>query len=167
MKKHYYFIIASLLVSLAIYLFYRTEKTVVNEVVIRTISFDQYDSLRQAVNRFLPLNEFVIYSLPGGLWTFCITLTSRPYYIQQKNWRIDCLVVPLLCCIGLEIAQLFHITNGRFDPMDIWVTFFFWAIAATAFHDKVDKQNLLTPINGKRMVCFVSYGIVYLAHVLD
>jgi hypothetical protein len=72
-----------------------------------------------------------------------------------------------MCCIGLEIAQLLHVTKGRFDPMDIWVTILFWAIAAFAFDDKVDKQDLLTPINERRMVCFVSYGIVYLAHVLE
>lgn len=167
MKRHYYFITASLLVSVAIYLFYRTEKTVVNELVIRTISFDRYSSLRQAVSGFLPLNEFVIYSLPGGLWTFCITLTSKPFYIWQRHRRIDCVVAPLICCIGLEIAQLLHLTNGRFDPMDICVTLFFWAIAVFAFHDNVDKQNLLAPVNGSRLVCFVSYGIVYLAHVLE
>ena len=167
MKKNYYLVVASLLVSLAIYLFYRTDKTVVNEILIRTISFDNYVALRHAVSRFLPLNEFVIYSLPEGLWTFCITLTSRPYYIQRKSLRIDCVVVPLICCIGLEIAQLLHITKGRFDPMDIWATIFFWGIAAFAFGNKVNKQNLLTPINGRRMVCFISYGIVYLAHVLE
>ncbi|QHV99734.1 hypothetical protein [Spirosoma endbachense] len=167
MKKHYSFIIASLLVSLFIYLFYRTDKTLINEVVIRTISFDNYASLRQAVNRFLPLNEFVIYSLPEGLWAFCITLTSRPYYIQQKNRRINCQVVPLICCIGLEIAQLLHVTKGRFDLMDIWATVIFWFIATFAFDDKQDKQNILMPINGRRMVCFISYGIVYLSHVLE
>lgn len=167
MKKHYYFITAALLVSLAIYLFYRTEKTVVNEVVIRTISFDHYVSLRQSVNRFLPLNEFVIYSLPGGLWTFCTTLTSKPYYIRQKNMQMDCVVAPLIFSIGLEITQLLHLTKGRFDPMDIWATLSFWAIAVFAFREKLEKQNLLAPINGSRMVCFLSYGVVYLAHVLE
>jgi hypothetical protein len=167
MKKHYYVITASLLVSFAIYLFYRTDKTVVNEVVIRTISYDHYTSLRQSVNRFLPLNAFVIYSLPGGLWTFCITLISKPYYIRQKNWRMDCVVAPLIFCIGLEITQLLHLTKGRFDPIDIWATICFWAIAVFAFRDKTDKQNLVRPINGKRMLCFLSYGIVYLAHVLE
>jgi hypothetical protein len=167
MKKQYCLIAASLLLSLAIYLFYRTDKTVINEVVIRTISFGHYESLRHAVSRYFPLNEFVIYSVPGGLWTFCITLTSRPYYIQQGSWRIDCVVAPLICTIGLEITQLLHLTKGRFDPMDIWVALFFWAVAVFAFPDKAEKQNLLTPINGKRMVCFLSYCIVYLAHVLE
>src|SRR5690349_19985466 len=113
MKKHYSFITASLLLSLASNLIYRTDKTVVNAVAIRTISFDNYVSLRQAINRYFPLNNFVIYSLPEGLWAFSITLTSKPYFIQQKNRRIDCRFAPLVCCIGLEIAQLLHVTKGR------------------------------------------------------
>lgn len=167
MRKQSYFLVAPLLVSLFIYVFYRTDKTVINELVIRTISFESYASLRQTVNRYLPLNEFVIYSLPEGLWAFCLTLTSRPYYILSENQRINGVVVPLIVCVGLELAQLLHLTKGRFDWMDIWVTVLFWVIAAFAFDDQQAKQNILTPINGRRVVCFLSYGIVYLSHVLD
>ncbi|MBD2703133.1 hypothetical protein IC229_20970 [Spirosoma sp. BT702] len=166
MRKHFYFIIAPLLVSLFIYLFYRTEKTIVNEIAIRIISFDTYTTLRNAVNRFLPLSELIIYSLPEGLWVFCITLTSRPYYIQFKNVRINGAGLPLIVCIGLEIAQLLHITNGRFDLVDILISLICWFIAVFAADDKLDKQNILTSLDGKRMVCLFSYGIVYLSHVL-
>lgn len=167
MRKLYYFILAPLLLSLFIYLFYRTEKTVVNEIVIRAISFDTYATLRKVVNRLLPLNELVIYSLPEGLWVFCITLTSRPYYILQENRRINCVVVPLIVFVGLELAQLLHFTNGRFDPMDILVSALFWFIAAFAFDDKLDKQNILIPLNGRKLVCFLTYVIVYLSHVME
>jgi hypothetical protein len=140
---------------------------VVNEIVIRTISFDTYATLRKVVIRFLPLNELVIYSLPEGLWVFCITLTSKPYYIQQENRRINCAVIPLLFCVGLEVFQLLHFTSGRFDLMDILVSVIFWLIAAFSFDDEPNKQNILTPLNGRTMVCFITYGIVYLSHVLE
>lgn len=166
MRQLYSCIVASLLVSLFIYLFYRTEKTVINELIIRTVSFDTYTTLRTAVIRLLPLNELVIYSLPEGLWVFCITLTSKPYYIQPNNWRINGVVIPLIFCVGLEVLQLLHFTNGRFDYMDILVSVIFWFIAAYYFDDKQDKQNILTPLNGNRIACFISYGIVYLSHVM-
>ncbi|GAA4447793.1 hypothetical protein GCM10023189_04650 [Nibrella saemangeumensis] len=168
MRRYYYFIIASLLVSLFIYLFYRTEKTVVNEIAIRIISFNSYVTVKKAIIRFLPLNEVVIYSLPEGLWVFCITLTSKPYYIQYKFRQINCVVIPLLFSVGLEMCQLLHFTNGRFDPIDIVVSLFFWLMATLSFNEKSsDKQNILTPLNRGRMVCFLNYGVVYLSHVLE
>jgi hypothetical protein len=166
-RTRYYFIIVPLLVSLFIYLFYRTEKTVINEIAIRIISFGHYSGLKESVVAILPLNDFVIYSLPEGLWVFCITLTSKPYYFQQGNRRIPCAVIPLICCISLEIFQLLHVTNGRFDPMDIWTSVLFWALAHYLFGDESEKRNILKPLNLKSMACFISYGIVYLSHVLE
>ncbi len=167
MRKGHYCIIAALLVSLFIYVFYRTERTVVNEILIRMISLESYAAVKRAVNSFVPLPALVIYSLPEGLWVFCITLTSKPYYIGRPCRRMDCLVIPLLCCLGLEILQLLHLTNGRFDPADILVSLVWWLVAAFAFAGKPGTQNLLAPLNGSRMVCLVSYGIVYLSHVLE
>jgi hypothetical protein len=166
-KKQYAFIISSLLVSLFIYVFYRTEKTVVNELLIRSTSFDTYAALKEEIIRFLPLPAFVIYSLPEGLWVFCITLTSKPYYIQQEKLRIQGVIIPLLFCMGLEIFQWLHFTNGRFDLNDILVSFVGWLLATVSFNDKVEKQNILAPFNANKMVCLVSYGIVYLSHVLE
>lgn len=167
MKKGYYAIIAPLLVSLFIYLFYRTEKTLVNEIVIRLITPDSYAALKKAVTGALPLGAFVVYSLPEGLWVFCITRTSGPYYIRLAGRRVDCLVIPLLYCVGLETAQLLHLTNGRFDPVDILVAALGWLVAAFASGDPPGGQNLLAPLNGSRMVCFATYGIVCLSHVLQ
>ena len=166
MKRKYIFICVSLLISLFIYLFYRTEKTVVNEIVIRMISYETYTSLKAHIVKLLPLNDIVIYSLPEGLWVFCITLTSKPYYIRLNNWRIDCVFIPLVFCFGLEIFQLFHLTNGRFDCMDIGISTIFWLIGNYAFSDKADKQNILASLNSKSMVCIATYCIVYLSHVI-
>jgi hypothetical protein len=165
-RKSYSSIIASLLVSLFIYLFYRTEKTVVNEIVIRMISFDSYATMKKTIIRYLPLHDLVIYSLPEGLWVFCITLMSKPYYIGHQCRRMNCLVIPLLVCVGLEVGQFLQITNGRFDLMDIMVSVILWLIAIFSFNDKPDQQNILAPLNGRKMVCFATYGIVYLSHVM-
>lgn len=113
-----------------------------------------------------PLNDIAVYSLPEGLWVFCITLTSKPYFIRLGNWRLHCVFIPLISCIGLEIFQLFHITNGRFDFMDIGVSVVFWITGNYILNDESEKQDIFTRPNSKMMLCLASYCIVYLAHVL-
>jgi len=165
-RKRCFLILSPLLISLFIYLFYRTEKTVVNELLIQTISDQNYSALREAISTFLPLNELIIYSLPEGLWVFCITLTSKSFYVQFLNRQIHGVWIPLVFCVGLEVFQLLNLTNGRFDLMDIWLSLLFWTIANYFFKHSPDKQNILKPLNSRSVLCFGSYGIVYLAHVL-
>jgi hypothetical protein len=165
MKRKYILIIISLLISLFIYLFYRTDRTLVNQLVIHLISIDTYAKLKASVAGALPLNDIIVYSLPEGLWVFCITLTSRHYYIEMFGRRMDCLYIPILFSVGLELFQLLHITNGRFDFMDISVSFIFWLSGAYLIGGRYQKQNILTQLNLKTTVCLASYCIVYLAHV--
>lgn len=165
MKRKYIFISTALLISLFIYLFYRTDRTLVNEIVVRMISFDTYAKLKAYIVDTLPLNDVIVFSLPEGLWVFCITLTSKPYYIGLGNRRIDCVYIPLLFCLTLEIFQLLHITNGRFDFMDIGVFVVFWILGNCILSNRAEKQNILAQPNLKTVVCLASYCIVYLAHV--
>jgi hypothetical protein len=165
-KKKYILIGISLLFSLFIYLFYRTDRTVVNELVIRMISYETYTTLKLDIVRMLPFNGVIVYSLPEGLWVFCITLTSNPYYVKLNNRRINCVFIPLVFCFVLELLQLFHFTNGRFDFMDIGVAALFWLIGNCFVNEKLEKQNILVSVNSKTVVCLASYCIVYLAHVI-
>lgn len=165
MKKSYFLIGVSLLVSLFIYLFYRTEKTVINELFLSIVSFDTFTGLRQRITTALPLNEHIIYSLPEGLWVFCITLTSKSLFLKRGSLEIDLLFVPLLFSIGLELFQVFHLTNGRFDFWDIGASVVFWAAAHYLIEHKDVRQNILDPFTVRSFACFLSYGIVYLAHV--
>jgi hypothetical protein len=167
MKQKYIFICGALLISLFIYLFYRTERTVATNIFIKIVSFDTYAALKASIVNVLPLNNIVIYSLPEGLWVLCITLTSKSYYISLRNWRFDCIFIPLIFCFTLEILQLFHITNGRFDLMDIGFCIVFWILGSLILRDKVEKQNIVTWPNSKSFVCLASYGIVYLSHVFN
>ncbi len=167
MKKNYYLIILSLLISLFIYLFYRTEKTVITEIFISVISLDNYVGLRKLITGTMHLNDHVIYSLPEGLWVFCITLTSKNLVLRIANREINCVFIPLIFSIGLELFQLLHLTNGRFDFWDINLSIFFWFIANYFISHRPEKQNILHPLNVKSSLCFMSYAIVYLAHVWE
>lgn len=165
MRKDYALLVLCLLVSLFIYLFYRTEKTVINELFITLISYDRFVVLREAVTKSLPLNEYFIYSLPEGLWVFCITLTSKSFFIKVGNRELKLLFLPLIFSIGLELFQLLHLTNGRFDFRDIGFSVLFWAIANYLITSKSQIRNILNPFTIQSGICILSYLIVYLAHV--
>ncbi len=165
MKKNYVLIILFLLFSLFIYLFYRTEKTVINELFVSIISFDKYVELRNSIANTLPLNEHIIYSLPEGLWVFCITLTSKFLFLKIGHSEIGCVFIPLIFSIVLEFFQLLNLTNGRFDFWDIGISISFWFLANYFILYKSVEQNILKPISIRSIVCFSSYAIVYLAHV--
>ena len=163
--KNYFFIIGSLLCSLFIYLFYRTEKTVINELFISIVSFEKFVELGQRIENKLPLNEHIIYSLPEGLWVFCITLTSMFLFVKIGNRKVDLLFLPLVFSIGLELFQLLHLTNGRFDLWDIGFSILFWSIANYSVKFKHPSQNILDPFTTRSFICILSYLIVYFAHV--
>ncbi|MDT3402361.1 hypothetical protein [Mucilaginibacter terrae] len=165
MRKQYALITTALLISLFIYLFYRTEKTLVNQLLVWLISVEAYTHIKAVVVNTLPLNNVVVYSLPEGLWIFCITLTSKTYHFIIFGRRFNCLYMPLLFCLSLEILQMTHVTNGRFDWMDIGMSILFWLPGCYGFNPKEEKQHIFTSLNSKTLVCFISYGIVYLAHV--
>ncbi|MFD0748844.1 hypothetical protein ACFQZS_01740 [Mucilaginibacter calamicampi] len=165
MKRKYILILIALFISLFIYLFYRTDHTLVNRLLIYLISPGTYTRLKAIISHALSLNDVIVYSLPEGLWVFCITLTSRHYYIRLAGWQMDCLYIPLIFSVGLELFQLLHITNGRFDLMDIAVSLLFWILGAYRISGTYQQQNILKQFNFKTTVCLVSYGIVYLAHV--
>lgn len=165
MKKNYFLIFLTLLASLFIYLFYRTEKTVINEIIISIISLDRFIEMRKVITNILPLNEHIIYSLPEGFWVFCITLTSKYFFLKVGRNEINLIFIPLIFSIVLEFLQLLHFTNGRFDIWDIGLSIIFWAIANYLITYKNSKQNILHPFTTKSLICLLSYLIVYLAHV--
>ena len=166
MKKHYWYIFLALIVSLFIYVFYRTDKTLVNQVIIQLISFKTYQHLKLIITASLPLNKYVIYSLPEGLWVFCITLTSKEFYFDLFKKRINCVFIPLLFVVALELFQLFRITNGYFDFFDIGISLLFWLIAAKIIDTQQRLENLFHSLNYNNLFCVLSYCIVYFAHVI-
>lgn len=165
MKRNYFVISISLLVSLFIYMFYRTEKTLINKIFIAIISQEQYTILRERISNSLLLNQHIIYSLPEGLWILCISLTSRSLFVKIGNCEFSLFIVPIVFSIGLEFLQLLHITNGRFDFWDIGVSIICWGIANFLIANKSPRQNMLHPFNTRSMICLLSYLIIYLAHV--
>jgi hypothetical protein len=165
MRKYNLLLVLSLIACLFIYVFYRTEKTIVNQLLISIFSYEKYSLFRSSVETNFPLNSYLVYSLPEGLWVFCLTITSIPFYIELGNWKIRFVFIPVIFAIGLEVLQLLHITNGRFDVMDILFSLLFWCLASILRKDDVSRENILRSLNAKSASCVFNYCIVYLAHV--
>lgn len=165
MKKYIPLLAVSLFLSLFIYVFYRTEKTLINQIFIALFHHETYTILKTRVTFLLPLPDYIIYSLPEGLWVFCITLTSSFFYLEVQKRKWSLVFVPILLAFLLEIFQLLHFTNGRFDLMDIVFSTGFWLLALFCTRTNIGKEPLFQSVNTTTICCIISYSIVYLAHV--
>lgn len=158
-------VIFALSVSLFIYLFYRSEKTVVNELMILLLSMDTYTAFKSSIINSMPLPDSIIFSLPGGLWIFCVTVLSQGFYMKIGDRRIQVVMVPILFAIGLEFCQLIHITNGRFDIWDILFYVLFWLLAYSFSQSNRSQQNIMSPFTLHGFIFLACFLSVYLAHV--
>lgn len=165
MKRTYSLIVITLSVSLFIYLFYRTEKTLVNELIILLLSLDTFAELRSSITHAIPLSGPIIFSLPGGLWVFCSTVLSKDLYMIIGNHTIRLMAVPILFVVGLEFCQLFHLTNGTFDLWDIGFYLMFWSLGYYGFPSRNLQQQILSPFTLRGFICLAYFLSVYLAHV--
>jgi hypothetical protein len=132
---------------------------------IYMVSCDNYKEWRKIISGHLHLNEAIIYSLPEGLWVFSITLTSKVLFFKVGDREIQLVFLPLIFSIGLELFQLLHLTNGRFDFWDIYASVLFWAVANYFIRYSTNSQNIFHPISLTSIICIFSYLIVYMAHV--
>jgi hypothetical protein len=165
MKRTYSLIILTLLASLFIYLFYRTDKTVVNELVLLFLSRTAFSEIRSSIAKSIPLSESIIYSLPGGLWVFCTTILSKELQINIKGHTISMAVIPILFAISLELCQLVHFTNGTFDRWDIGFSAMFWMFAYYGSQSHETQQSIIPSFTRNAVIWLVCFLSVYLAHV--
>lgn len=136
-----------------------------NQLVIVLFPRDSYWGLKESITSLLPLHDYLVYSLPEGLWVFCITLTSSFFYleIQRRKWSL--VFVPMLVALVMELLQLLRVTNGRFDLMDINFAAGFWLLALFFTRTNHRAEPAFQSFNAKTISCTASYCIVYLAHV--
>jgi hypothetical protein len=146
-------------------LFYRTEKTVVNELIVLLLSFDTFAEIRSSIGKTIPLNGPAIFSLPGGLWVFCTTVLAKDLYMKIGNHKIQLVVVPILFAVGLEFCQLIQITRGTFDLWDLGFYLVFWLLAYSGFQSRNPQQNIMSSFTLRGYFCLACFLSVYLAHV--
>lgn len=165
-KKRFWVSGVGLLFCLFIYLFYRTENTVVNQMAITVFSPSGFRAVKEWVIGFLPLNEFIVYSLPGGVWVLSATLLSSSLFVRLGSMRIQLVLVPFVFAVLLELMQFFHLVAGRFDWSDLSVYLFFWGLGFWLNGKRESPANMFSPFTLRSAICIFSYAIVSLAHVI-
>lgn len=155
----------SLLFSLFVYLFYRSEQTVVNELFQFVFSGDVYFQLKTSISESIILPQILIFSLPEGLWVLAVTIASKKIYFGNQKRLIHVAILPVFIAILLEFFQLTSITNGTFDWWDITSAICFWSIGYFLLPCPSNKQRLFLKMNVNSVICLVSYMVVYLSHV--
>lgn len=95
-------------------LFYRPENTYLNTLLLG-VSTESFGQLRSWWQMELALPAFMVYSLPGGLWVFVLSLLGWRLYLAGFHlfW------LGLIFGLGFEFTQLFGITDGTYDVQDL------------------------------------------------
>lgn len=161
MKLHLIALI-SLLISLYIYLVYRTDATNINQI-LNTDSIHFIQNLR---NQSITLPAWIIYSLPEGLWLFATTLCSKNLYFTWKDYKISLIYFPILFSFIVEFLQATHITNGIFDPMDLIISLCFWSMALL-LKTPQNSLNIFKQYHYRTFIVIFCYAIVYLSDVTN
>jgi hypothetical protein len=90
--------------------------------------------------------DWFVYSLPGGLWLFSALASLLMCAQTIPTYLRTAIIIALtLVPIGMECLQYFHITDGTFDPMDIY--FQLLAIVVSGFTLYVISKKNLVHIN--------------------
>ncbi len=166
MIRRFLLILLPLIFSLFVYAFYRTNDTLVNTLLFNTLQTDGYYIIKSIIANSVPLPAILIYSIPGGLWVFSTTLASKGLFFRYKEREFNCIFVPLIFSIGLELLQLLDSTHGQFDMIDICTYMISWTTARYLITDTLKKKNIFRPFDKRSLLFTFTYSIVHLSHVI-
>ncbi len=165
MKKESVISSVFLLIALMIYLIWRSESVLVNFLMGSLFSPEDFRDWRATISSRLPLNDFIIYSLPGGLWVFVSTAAFKDFFVVIRKNIINLMFLPLVMAIVLEVTQLIHLTNGVFDGWDVLLELIFWVASLLVCPATEIKEDFLkSEQSSKKIWAIFSLLILYLAH---
>jgi hypothetical protein len=153
-------------IALFIYVFYRTDRTVINQIILLFVSTQKFAFARESVTSALLLPNWVLFSIPEALWVFCATLLSKKLYIKIGKVTISCVYIPIGFAILWEIFQLTNVTNGFFDTTDLLLCTIAFILAICLFNNQYTNAYFPKPLNIRSVLFVVVFGIVYLSHVV-
>lgn len=113
-----------MLLCIFIYVFCRPEDVLMQQVVAAILGQERLGEWKSLLN--LNFADWIIYNLPGMLWLFS-ALFATGLVLKTKSIASKVIVAALISAvpIGMEICQLYHITDGTFD----WLDLLFFGIA--------------------------------------
>lgn len=163
--RKYAAMLVALLVSAFIYLFYRTNHTLINELFALVFGDVLYGSLKSIIQSNLKLPSQFIYSLPGALWVWVISIASRDVFIFVRGRKISLVFLPIIVAIGFELFQYFNWINGHFDWWDIFYALSFWLLSFVSFNKQKRSFSEAYSTIHYNLVFAGSYLLVFFAHV--
>ena len=140
-------------IAASIYFLYR-DNTIIFNQILSTFHIDNLLNKKDLAPH-LPLPNWAIYSLPGGIWVFVLTSLLNQHSIWFQKARLPLDYLPITYGIILEFFQFFHITNGTFDSMDILFVLGFGIIALSINRN---QQELTVNWQKKYLVGCLSQG---------
>lgn len=154
-----------LLIALMIYLIWRSESVLLNHLIGSLFSAQDFREWRATISSRLPLNDLIIYSLPGGLWVFVSTVAFKDFFVVIKKYIINLMFLPLVIAIVLEVTQLIHLTNGVFDGWDILLELIFWVASLLVCPaTEIKEEFFKSEQSSKKIWAIFTILILYLAH---
>lgn len=158
-----------LFVAALFYLVFRP----VDTVIFQIIELFQLDSIILNLRSiFSPqdLPQWVVYSLPGGLWLLAFQNSISLLKKFTEKYLIHWLLTASLMGFGLEILQAVGITDGRFD----WTDVLMYSLAtltsiltASLVQNKWEfytEEKSSPKLAGLVFICFTA--IIYLADII-
>ena len=167
MKINYACVVVSLLACLFIYVFYRPEGTLINIILNDILPSDMLLSLKQSVRFHIPLNDTVVYSLPGGFWVFSATVLARKLRLRLFKKQVNLEWLPMSFALWLEFWQYFGVVKGRFDIVDILLVIIFGLLAIVAHKPMQFQQQLVFPFHRRSVAFAFVFVCVFLGHVFN
>ncbi len=128
---------------------------------------DSFLVFKESVRNLIPLNETIIYSLPGGLWVFSATIVSRNLGLKVAERFINLEWLPMTFALWLEALQYFSLIKGRFDMVDILLVLVCGLGAKFLF---ARHENRITSFSwqSQQSVAFaLVFLCVFMAHVFE
>ena len=100
-----------------IYLFYRPEEIILNKYFY--ITLPSLHDFKSNLNNSIPLNNFIIYNLPAGIWVLSLSLIFKNINIRMlKRWFRLC-TIPLAIGIIIELMHyIFQLKNRIQNYLD-------------------------------------------------
>lgn len=151
MKKYHIYIILPLIISLIVYIFFRSENIIINQIIYNIYPKSHYFTFN--------LSNFIIYNLPQGLWVFSATLIAKNLYIKKFNLAF----LPLIFSFYIETIQYYHLTNGTFDYWDLITATIGFITAYSSISCPYKKEQLFCTFNFRTILFSSSYLIVFLS----
>lgn len=171
-----FFILLPVLVSCVIYLLFRTSDTVIYQIYETTFGNRNIDQLREIVHyRLDAIPVWLIYNLPGGLWVFAFANFCFLFLNDEtKAYYKGTLLTLFGIVTSLELLQLLHFTDGRFDYLDIVCYFIATVTSAVIGITRIQKikyqpifKNDRKPFLALTLTVGLFCAGIYLADVLN